>query len=247
MTRRTGLTAIAVAICGLAVCAGLAFARGKTFTNSGFERNSFQGWQHKQEGDSGRFVVYKGTPDLLSFFPDLGPRGLSGPQLRKPRRGKYAAASVQEGPGTRILTRTLNLKPNTKRKLAFVFSYENFAGDFVNPTPDTLHTDQTPPLPPRRAYGVDGVSRGISVDGNQQYRIDVIRKSAGTYSIKSSDILKRLLASKAGDDAAQGWKRYTFNLSSLPAGKAKVRLAEADTNGSLVAYFDALKLTQDPK
>jgi len=218
----------------------MALGRGTTFKNSGFERNSFQFWQTKQEGDSGFFTVYKGSPSILSFFPDLGPRGGEVPTLRKPRRGKYAASSVQSGPGTRLLLRNIDLKPDTKRKLAFVLSYDNLAGEFSNPEPDSLHIASDPP----RAYGAGGRSeRGIS-GGNQQYRVDIIRKDADPYSIDDADVIKNLLKSKPGDDPSSGWHRYRFNVSSLPAGQAKLRVAEADENGNLLVGFDALKLAQ---
>lgn len=248
--RKRGLSVMAAVVCVLAVCAGMAAARGKTFKNSGFEKKTFAGWQTKDEaleGAFGRFVVYKGSPPISDFFPDMAPRGVdpSEPTLRKPRRGKYAASSLQNGPGTRLLFRSINLRSKTKRKVAFLLNYQNFAPDFVNPTPDSLHAVTGTQ---RRGYSAPVSSaRGIPTFGNQQYRVDVLRKGADPYSIDDADVLKNLIKSRSGDPANQGWKRYSFGLSSLPAGKAKLRVAEADTNGFLLVGFDALKLEQTTK
>jgi hypothetical protein len=231
------LTIVAVAVCALAVCAGIAGAKGVWFKNSGFERNSFQFWQTKQEGDSGDFFVYKGTPDILSFF-DITPRGGSIPTLRKPRRGKYAAASVQGGPGTRLLFRTINLKTDAKRKLAFVLSYDNYASTFSNPTPDSLHIST---VAPPRSYGS---GRGIPSFGNQQYRVDIMRKGADPYSIDDADVAKNLLKSESGDPSESHWQRYRFNLNSLDPGKYELRVAAVASLSPLVLGFDALKLAQ---
>jgi hypothetical protein len=232
--RRIGLT-LAAAGCCLSICAGVALAGGG-IVNSGFEMNSFANWQPKQEGDSGRFVVYKGTPTVDSFLTVPSPRGgISGPSLRKPRRGTYAAASIQGGPGTRLLFRTLTL--GEKRKLSFVFYADNDSGAYSNPDPDTLHEDSVQPI-----RGYPARTRGIPTGGNQQYRVDIMRPGADPYSIDDGDVLKNLLASKAGDPAKQGWKRFRFNLSSLPAGKVKLRVADADENGFLQVGFDDLRL-----
>lgn len=242
MRKRVSMTA-AAAVCALAVFAGMAAARGTTFKNSGFERNSFEFWQTKQKNDTGRWAVYKGTPTLESFFPGL-PRGSMFGDLRKPRRGKYAAATVQSNPGTQLLFRSINLRPGTKRKLAFVFNYQNYAGVFVNPSPDSL--DPGSIGPPPRQFGE--AQRGVIIEGaNQQYRVDIVRKGSPAYSLDNSDVVKNLLRSKAGDDSDSGWHRYRFNLSSLKPGEYKLRVAAVATLNPLIVGFDALKLAQTKK
>ena len=233
------MTLTAAVVCALAVCAGIAGARGTTFKNSGFERNSFQFWNTEQENDTGRWVVYKGSPSLESFF-DLGPRGISSGDLYKPRRGKYAAATVQEAPGTQLLFRTINLKPDAKRKLAFVFSYQNYAGVWANPDPDSLHAGLLG-APPRQF----GDARGdLPTGANQQYRIDIMEKGADPYSIDDADVVKSVMKSADGDSVQSFWHRYRFNLNSLDPGKYELRVAAVATLSPLILGFDALKLGQ---
>jgi hypothetical protein len=235
--RRQVLMVAAVAVCALAVCAGIAGARGVWFKNSGFERNSFQFWQTKQEHDTGRWVVYKGTPSLESFFTAPAPRGIPSDDLFGPRRGKYAAATVQGSPGTQLLFRSLNVKPDTKRKLAFVLSYQNYPGIFVNPDPDSLHASSLGRF--------DDSQRGNLPPGaNQQYRVDIMRKGADPYSIDDADVAKNLLKSESGDPSESHWQRYRFNLNSLDPGKYELRVAAVASLSPLVLGFDALKLAQ---
>ena len=237
--RRLGTT-VGVIGCGLAICAAIAVGAG--LKNGNFEKGTFKGWSHKDEGNSGDWFVYKGRPTVESLIGGtMRARGEIEPlRLPKPRQGQYAAATAQGGPGTRLLFRNLKLKPDRKRKLSFLLRYDSDANLH---SPPTLHVaDEV--LPPRAYAGRRGISEAPP---NQQYRVDVLRKSAGAYSLKAKDVLDTLLASKPSDPNKRGWKRYAFNLSSLPAGKVKLRVAEVDNRGVFVVAFDDLKLKNKRK
>ena len=175
--RKLGATVGALG-CGLAICAAMALGAG--LENGNFEKGTFKGWSHKDEGDSGDWFVYKGTPSVSSLLGNEPmARGLGSLKMPKPRQGKYAAGTAQGGPGTRLLFRSLKLKPDRTRKLSFLLRYRS-DGDLRSPP--TLHSDNGV-VAPRGYRSRRGISEGTP---NQQYRVDVLRKSAGAYSLKLS-------------------------------------------------------------
>jgi hypothetical protein len=233
--RRIAIAAGMAATLGVLVFSGLALA-GKGLTNGNFETGTFKGWTHGQEGGSGNWFVYKGRPTFGDLLGTPTRRGIT-QKLPKPRQGKYAAATAQGGPGTRLLFHKLTLKPNVKRKLSFLMRYTSDAAIHDR---NTLHAAGLM----SRTYG----KRGVVVDHpNQQFRVDLMRPGADKFSLKQADILKTLYATETGDSTHKGWKRYDFDLSGFDPGKAKLRAVEVDNQGTFVAALDDLKLNNKHK
>ncbi|HEY8465807.1 MAG TPA: hypothetical protein VIL04_03305 [Solirubrobacterales bacterium] len=188
--------------------------------NGGFEQGTFKGW--KRVGDpNGRWLVYK-----KGDGPQVGKLG----NFPKPPEGKRAAIADQVGSGTRILHRTLKLKPNRKIKLSFYVFYRNHAERFY--TPKTL--DVSPGVPMRAGGAVH----------NQQYRIDLMKPGAPLRSVKKAHILKTLFRTKVGDPNVLKPKKLKFNLTRFAGRTVRLRFAEVDTELVLNAGVDAVKLTQ---
>lgn len=223
-----GIVAIAVVAC----TASLALAATTSPQNGNFEAGSLNGWHTFTGPDSSgtKWYVYKNgdqAGDGVDVMPP--PRGRRGgpppTSLYAPPQGKYAAYGYGTGGGPRILYRNLRLKPDKEITLSMKVFYKNFATTFV--APNTLDPN--------------------SPKGNQQYRIDLIKKGADLDSLKDKDVLKNIFRTKKGDKLKRRPFTVRENLSSLAGKTVTLRLAETDTEFYFYPGVDAVRLKQTNK
>jgi hypothetical protein len=227
MDRRT-LIAATVATLAFATL-GAAFAgAAKKPKNGNFEKGNLSGWQVLDlpgESETDTWYVYSGTTLPNPFDMEPLRRGIGTPApFTAPPQGDFAAVTVQGGPGTHILHRTLKLKKGKTHKLKMRVYYRN-NDDFFSP--NSLDTDG----------GFD----------NQQYRIDLLKKNAPLDSVDGDDILKRIFGTEPGDPSEIQPKKLRVNLTKFAGKTVRLRFAEADNQGEFNAAVDAVKLKSKPE
>lgn len=222
-----GIARAVAAVVALGALAFAAVAIGAP-PNGGFERGDFKGWKVENNED-GAWFVYDQPPDLREAargFPVAFP---------DPPQGRYAAAVMQDGPGARFLHRRLKLRKNRRIKLSFYVFYSNGADRFYTPRHFRAEAPSEMPL------------RGLPVEPNQQYRIDLLRKKAPLRSLRKRDIVKTLFRTKVGDPQSLAPNKLRFNLTRFAGRTLKLRFAEVDNQEVLYAGTDAVRLVQKKK
>ncbi|CAN5404975.1 hypothetical protein BH10ACT11_BH10ACT11_12380 [soil metagenome] len=230
MSRKSKVVGV-IAIAVVACTGSLALAAKTSPRNGNFETGSLKGWHTFTSMDSsgtGWYSYKKGdhAGDGVEITPPPRRRGSQAPKsLYAPPQGKYAAYGFGTGGGPRILYRTLHLKSGKKIALSMDVFYKNFANKFI--APNTLDSH--------------------AAKGNQQYRIDLIKKGADLDSLKDKDVIKNIFRTKKGDKLKRKPFKVSKDLSSLAGQTVTLRLAETDTEFFFYPGVDAVKLKQTKK
>lgn len=155
-----------------------------------------------------------------NWFAYSGTTSPLGPApITAPPDGSFAATSDQSMPGSHVLYRDVKLKPRMRHTLSFYLYYENTASFFA--TPNTLNFNTQP---------------------NQQYRVDVLRPSAGLFSVKRDDVLATVFRTEVGDDLTLAPTPTTFNLSPFAGKTVRLRFAEVDNQSNFRASVDDVRV-----
>jgi hypothetical protein len=159
-----------------------------------------------------------GTGNWFAYGGTTGPK--SGEPVAAPPAGDFAATSDQTGPGSQVLYRNVELKPRMRHTLSFQLYYQNTAASFA--TPNTL---------------------SFKAGDNQQYRVDVVRPSAGPFSVKPDDVLATVFRTEEGDPNALAPTPMTYDLTPFAGRTVRLRFAEVDNMGSFRASVDAVRVS----
>lgn len=156
-----------------------------------------------------------------NWFAYRGRRSpLSDIGIAAPPRGIFAATTDQDGPGSHVLYRNIRLEPDMTHRLSFSLYYRNLAGAFD--TPRTLDFRTEP---------------------NQQYRVDVMKPSAGLFSVKNSDVLAKVFRTEVGDPNRLAPTPMTYDLTPFAGRTVRLRFAEVDNQSNFLASVDQVKVT----
>jgi len=192
-----------------ALAAAASVQAAPLIVNGSFE-SGFTNWTRTDQlGSEGTFALQTGTTSPVS-----------GSTVPAPPGGAFAAMTDALGPGTHVLYQDFLVPVGTTAgTLAFDVFVGNRAGAFTVPNPPTLDFS-TPAL-------------------NQQARVDLMRSSAGAFSVAAADILANVFQTVVGGPAVTGYNTVTVNLSALLAANAgstlRLRFAEVD-NVSLFQF-----------
>ena len=107
--------------------------------------------------------------------------------VQAPPQGAYAAITDEANPDTLILYQDIALEAGFSYQLSLLAYYDTYKPIAV-PTPDTLSVDE-------------GILGG---QGNQQFRIDVMKPDAPLESVDPADILRTVFATKPRDPPDDG-------------------------------------------
>jgi hypothetical protein len=130
---------------------------------------------------------------------------LNGFPVAAPPEGTHAAVTDQGGPGSHVLYQDVALESGFGHTLAFDVYYENRSGVFA--TPPTLDFNVLP---------------------NQQYRVDVLRTTAGPASTAPGDVLATVFQTREGDPFTLAPTRISFDLTPFAGMTVRIRFAEVD-------------------
>src|SRR4051812_13170368 len=131
------------------------------------------------------------------------------------------------GPGAHALYQDIALEPNAAHTLSFKLYY-------TTPQSGTFATQPN----------LDPAAPGT----NMQVRADVMKPTAADFSVTPADVLQPLFGTKAGDPARLPPTLMTFDLTPFAGQTVRLRFAEVDNNGCLLASVDdvALKTVFQP-
>jgi hypothetical protein len=177
-----------------------------------FESGALTGWRAVGGGAGGWFVYTDG-----SKAPDPARSDTNVPfDLSDPPRGRFAAVSDTNGPGTRILYRDVRLDGRFRLHLTVFYAG---VGDLT--TPHTL------------AYDEPGA--------NQQFRVDLVAPSAPIDSVAHGDVLVNIFHTSAGDPARREPRAVSVDVSRWAGRTVRLRLAVTDNSGPLRAGVDDIR------
>jgi Ca2+-binding RTX toxin-like protein len=182
-------------------------------TNGGFEGGTFAGWTVENLGGSGG--------SWFVYSGTLVP--LSGRSVDPPPEGRFAAITDQTQAGSHALYQDVVLEVGLTHTLSFILYYEN-ANQIFN-TPDTLEYLIGFPF------------------FNTQYRVDVMKPSASTFSVAPGDVLATVFRTKEGDPARLGPTRLTFDLTPFAGTMVRVRFAVAGNQSFFHTGVDSVTIT----
>jgi len=190
-------------------------------TNNGFE-TGFSGWTRADQlGSEGTFGLQTGTASPVNGFAVPAPPG-----------GATAAMSDAQGPGSHVLYQDFVVPSSLGQfVLTFQLFVHNFATEYVTPANPTLDFS-TPTL-------------------NQQVRVDLVKSSAGAFSVATADILQNIYQSKPGDPLVSGYAIVSANVSAVLAANVgqtlRLRFAETDNVAPFNAGIDNVSLSDVPE
>jgi len=136
---------------------------------------------------------------------------VNGLTVPAPAGGSFAAMTDAEGPGSHLLYQDFVVPVGT---LSGTLTLDVFVGNRATAfsTPASLDFS-TPAL-------------------NQQARVDILRGSAGAFSVAAGDVLATVFQTIVGSPLVTGYNTITLNLSALLAANAgqtlRLRFAEVD-------------------
>ena len=178
-----------------------------------------------EAGDLGGWKVKNQQGGSGNWFAYSGTTSPMSPApIAAPPEGGFAATSDQSMPGSHVLYRDVELKPRMRHTLSFQLYYENRVDSFV--TPNTL---------------------SFKAGDNQQYRVDVLKPSAGLFSVKRDDVLATVFRTEVGDDLTLAPTPTTFNLTPFAGKTVRLRFAEVDNTGNLQASVDDVRVRSESR
>jgi hypothetical protein len=180
--------------------------------NGGFETGNFSDWRRANRRDTGV------EGNWFVYSGTTSP--LNGFPIAAPPQKIFAATTDQSGPGTHVLYRDIHLNRNMRHELSFYLYYRNLAGRFF--TPNTLDFNLN-----RR---------------NQQYRVDILKPTASPFTVSDKAILRTLFQTEVGDPNQRGPHLRTYNISQFAGRTVRLRFAEVDNQGELLASVDRVRV-----
>jgi D-alanyl-D-alanine carboxypeptidase len=187
-------------------------AEPRTVVVDDFESGAIADWQAVGSGSGGWFVYADGHQ-----APDPAQSDPNVPfDVPDPPQGRFAAVTDMDGPGTRILYRDLRLDGRFSLQLS-VF----YAGTGPFSSPATLVHD-TP-------------------EANQQFRIDLLRRSAPIDSVAKGDVLVNLFRTSPGDPVRRQPTDVHVDVSAWAGQTVRLRLATTDNQGPLRVGVDNIR------
>ena len=176
-----------------------------------FESGTLADWQAVSGGAGGWFVYTDG-----SKAPDPAQSDPNAPfAVPDPPQGKHAAVIDMNGPGTRILYRDVKLDGRLRLDLTVFYVGGAFS------SPDTL------------AYDAPAA--------NQQFRIDLLDRSAPIDSVAEGDVLLNVFRTSPGDPDRREPTPVSVDVSRLAGQSVRLRLAGVDNRGPLRAGVDDIR------
>ncbi len=176
-----------------------------------FESRELADWRTVSGGAGGWFVYTDGQK-----APDPAHSDPNVPfDLPNPPQGTHAAVTDMNGPGTRILYRDVTLDGRLRLHMRVFYA----GGDFSSP--DTLAYD--------------------APEANQQFRIDLVRRSAPIDSVAKGDVLVNVFQTSAGDPGRREPTPVSVDVSRWAGQTVRLRLAGVDNRGPLRAGVDDIR------
>jgi D-alanyl-D-alanine carboxypeptidase len=177
-----------------------------------FEAGGISAWQAVGSGAGGWFVYADGHKP-----PDPAHSDPNVPfDVPDPPQGKFAAVTDSNGPGTRILYRDLRLDGRFTLRLT-VF----YAGTGPFSSPATLAHD----IP----------------EANQQFRIDLVARSAPIDSVAKGDVLANVFGTSPGDPVRRQPTEVRVDVSAWAGQPVRLRLAGINNRGPLRVGVDNIR------
>jgi RNA polymerase sigma factor (sigma-70 family) len=190
-----------------------AAARPAATASDDFESGGLGGWRTETAGAGGWFVYSSGKSP-----PDPGSSDRRVPfDVPDPPRGKFAAVTDMNAPGTRILYRDVTL--DGRYRLQLVVYYVS-AGPLTRPIVDTLDFR--------------------AAQSNHQYRVDLISVGAPLDAVTRPEVLAAIYRAPVGG-RRQDPTPITFDLSPWRGQAVRLRLAVTDNRGPVRAGVDDVR------
>jgi hypothetical protein len=221
MSARRGTSRAILLIAVLVIALAPSGAGAATVVNGNFESGTLAGWQVQRTTEAGDWFAYKGTA-----APIGSKRPNPADPVQAPPQGTYAAISDEFNPDTVVLYQDIALEADRTHVLSLLAYYDSYEPIAV-PTPNTLSID-------------DGALGG---QGNQQFRIDVMRPEAPLESIDPADILRTVFQTKPGDPLRMAPTKLSANLSSFAGQTVRLRIANAVKEEVFNAGVDAVSVS----
>jgi hypothetical protein len=214
--RRIGL----LLACMAALFGGTSAAQAANVVNGDFETGNLSGWtvNSTTSNASGTWFAYSGTVAPLTG-------AALNATVSAPPQGAFAALTDQVSSGRRLLYQDVALDqvgPDESLTLSLFAYYKAQQGPLGNPTPDTL--DPNAPVL------------------NEQYRIDVMKRTAPLTSIDPADVLINVFRTRPGDPQVMDPTKLTADLTPFAGQTVRLRFAEVDNNGVLNASTDDVRI-----
>jgi hypothetical protein len=199
-----------VVLVSLAVLALVSPASAATINNGDFETGTLAGWTHATTGNGDWFAYSTATP------PPAGcATAVELPAA--PPGGTWAGTTDMASPSAHVLYQDIALEPNAAHTLSFKLYYTNSQSGTFETQPN-----------------LDPSSPGT----NMQVRVDVMKPTAGNFSVAAADVLQPLFGTKAGDPARLAPTLMTFDLTPLAGQTVRLRFADVNNSGCLLASVD---------
>jgi hypothetical protein len=156
-----------------------------------------------ETGNLSGWTVYNRTTNSANWYNYTGTVSpLSGFAIPAPPEGTRGAVSDHTGPTTQALYQDVTL-PAGQSTLKFFLAYNNTHTSFV-----TLNT--------------------LDYNGNQQFRVDLIRTTAGIESVAASDVIASLFQTQPGDPTGLNSPLpYFYDTTAFAGQTVRLRFAEA--------------------
>jgi CubicO group peptidase (beta-lactamase class C family) len=182
------------------------------FVMDDFESGSLTNWKAVGGGSGGWFVYTSGKK-----APDPAQSDSNAPfDLPDPPQGKFAAVSDMSGPGTLILYRDVKLDGR------FILHLTVFhAGAFGFSSPQTLAYDEP--------------------EDNQQFRIDLVARSAPIDSLAGGDVLVNVFKTSTSEPYDREPTAVKVDVSHWAGQTVRLRLAVTDNRGPLRVGVDDIR------
>jgi hypothetical protein len=177
-----------------------------------------------EAGDLDGWTAKKQEGSSGRWFAYSGTTSPTGAPIAAPPVGEFAATTDQDDPGSRVLYKNVKLAAGKKHTLSFYVYYQNSPASFA--TPNTLN---------------------FNGDDNQQYRVDVMKPSAGAFSVKRADVLARVFRTEVGDPGTLAPTRLTYNLTPFAGKTVRLRFAQVDNMGNFWASVDQVKVSSQSR
>lgn len=197
-------------------------AEAGLITNGGFEAG-LSGWTTvDQSGSDGSFTIQSGTTSPVNGFT-----------VPAPPEGVNAAMTDAGAPGSHILYQdfTVGNTPYLSATLSFQLYINNQSSSgFKFPAINSL--DFT------------------TLTENQQARVDILKGSAGAFSVAGADVLLNVYVTKATDPLVSGYTLVTADLTALfnanQGQTLRLRFAEVDNAAPFNFGVDDVALNATP-